>query len=93
MLRAIAAYASCGLNALGRLAANKDGPAMRLLEQTEIVAGERTDFVPSITVAMLGAYSARRSGLLTSPPETLPYVTGEHCFTFQRHSRLLHKHA
>ena len=33
LLRAVAAYASGGLDALGRLAANKDGPAMRLLEQ------------------------------------------------------------
>ena len=33
LLRAVAAYASGGLSALGRLAANKDGPAVRLLEQ------------------------------------------------------------
>ena len=33
LLRAVAAYASGGLNALGRLAADKNSPAIRLLEQ------------------------------------------------------------
>jgi hypothetical protein len=33
LLRAVAAYASGGLNALGRLAADKNSPVVRLLEQ------------------------------------------------------------